>query len=109
MFLNFEELAFCRRHLLFPAVYSPLITNAAYSFLSSPMRAAKVFLLQLTDHEQSAKLGWPLVHFVAQSCLVEAEMTSGLWYWVTRHLTVELLGALDFCRVICGWSQGQKT
>ena len=39
---------------------------------------------------------------------MEAEMTSGLWYWVTRHLTVELLGALDFCWVIGGWSQGPE-
>lgn len=33
-------------------------------------------------------------------------MTSGLWYWVIRHLIVELWGALDFCWVTGGWSQG---
>lgn len=52
MFPDFEELAFCRRHLLFPAVYSPLITSAVFS-TGSPMRAAKVFLLQLMDHVSS--------------------------------------------------------
>ena len=45
---DFEELAFCRRHLLFPAVYSPLITSTVCS-TGSPMRAARVLLLQLTD------------------------------------------------------------
>lgn len=32
-------------------------------------------------------------------------MISGLWYWVTRHLTVELWGTLDQCWVTGGWSQ----
>ena len=52
MFSDFEELAFCRRHLLFSAVYSPLITGAIFS-TGCPMRAARVFLLQLTDYVSS--------------------------------------------------------
>ena len=61
MFSDFEELAFCRRHLLFSAVYSPLITSAIFS-TGSPMRAARVLLLQLMDYVSSLLnlVGWSI-------------------------------------------------